>query len=217
MASRAILDFTLFLLYINNLLDDVICNITIYAGDTTLYSKCNWASDLWQHLQLDSELELDLCNIVDWGRKWLFDFNAEKFSLKKFNASMHLTVRSNCGAIDVKKKMNQFLMENRSFMCWDYLSIITWIEALTLSLLLKRKGKEIGALTSSTKFLFFEVALYLHKSFIRSCMKYCCYVSAGTWICWISYRNWKARLDSVLTISLKPLPHRRNVASLSLF
>ena len=28
---------TLFLLYINDLLDDVICNIAIYADDTTLY------------------------------------------------------------------------------------------------------------------------------------------------------------------------------------
>ena len=30
---------TLFLLYINDLSDDVICNITIYADDTTLCSK----------------------------------------------------------------------------------------------------------------------------------------------------------------------------------
>ena len=69
---------------------------------------------MWQHLQLDSELELDLCNILNWGRKWLFDFNAEKFSLKKFNASMHLTVRSNCGAIDVKKK-NESVLNGKSF------------------------------------------------------------------------------------------------------
>ena len=34
-----------FLLYINDLLDDVICNIAIYADDTILYSKCNQASD----------------------------------------------------------------------------------------------------------------------------------------------------------------------------
>ena len=46
----------LFLLYINDLLDDVICNITIYADDTTLYSKCDPASDLWQQLELVSEL-----------------------------------------------------------------------------------------------------------------------------------------------------------------
>ena len=36
----------LFLLYINDLPDDVICNIAIYADDTTLYSKSDQASDL---------------------------------------------------------------------------------------------------------------------------------------------------------------------------
>ena len=30
---------TLFLLYINDLTDDVVCNIAIYADDTTLYSR----------------------------------------------------------------------------------------------------------------------------------------------------------------------------------
>ena len=41
-------------------LDDVICNITRYAYDTTLYSKCDQASDFWQQLELASELESDL-------------------------------------------------------------------------------------------------------------------------------------------------------------
>ena len=44
----SILGPTLFLLYINDLPDDVICNIAIYGDDTTLHSKCNQASDLWQ-------------------------------------------------------------------------------------------------------------------------------------------------------------------------
>ena len=47
-----ILGPTLFQLYINDLLDDFICNIAIYVDDTTLYSKCNQASDLWQQLEL---------------------------------------------------------------------------------------------------------------------------------------------------------------------
>ena len=44
--QRFILGPTLFLLYINDLPDDVICNITIYADDSTLYSKCDQAFDL---------------------------------------------------------------------------------------------------------------------------------------------------------------------------
>ena len=56
---------TLFLLCINDLSDDVICNIAIYGDDTTLYSKCNQASDVWQQLGLVSELESDLWETVN--------------------------------------------------------------------------------------------------------------------------------------------------------
>ena len=58
--------------------DDIICNITIYADDTTLYSKCDQAFDLWQQIDLTFELESDIQNPVNWGKKWLVDFNAGK-------------------------------------------------------------------------------------------------------------------------------------------
>ena len=58
------LDPTLFLLYINDFPDDVICSIAIYADDTTLYSECDQASDMWQQLELASELESDLQDTV---------------------------------------------------------------------------------------------------------------------------------------------------------
>ena len=61
----SILGPTLFLLYINDFPDDVICDIAIYADDTNLFSKCDKASDLWQQLELASELESDLQDTVD--------------------------------------------------------------------------------------------------------------------------------------------------------
>ena len=86
----------LFLLYINDLPDDVICNIAIYADDATLYSKSDQAAELWQYLELASELESNLQDTVDWGRKWFLDFKAGKTQLVSFDWS------NNTGAIDVK-------------------------------------------------------------------------------------------------------------------
>ena len=92
----SILGPILFLLYINGLPDDVICNIAIYADDTTLYSKCDQASDLWQQLELAYQLESDLRDTVDCGRNWFVDFNVGKTQLVSFDWS------NNTGAIDLK-------------------------------------------------------------------------------------------------------------------
>ena len=58
--QSSILGPTFFLLYSNDLPDNVICNIDVYADDTTLYSKCDQAFDLWQQLEMAYEYESDL-------------------------------------------------------------------------------------------------------------------------------------------------------------
>ena len=55
-SQGSILSSRLFLLYINDLHDDAICDIAIYADDTSLYIL----PDQWQQLELSSELESDL-------------------------------------------------------------------------------------------------------------------------------------------------------------
>ena len=102
----SIIGLTLFLLYINDLPDDVVCDIAIYADDTTPYSKCDWASDLWQQLELASELESDLRDTVNWGKKWLVDFNSGKTQLVSFDGS------NNNGSIDMK--MGGSILEEKS-------------------------------------------------------------------------------------------------------
>ena len=47
--------------------------------------KCDQASDPWQQLELASNLESDLQDTVDWGKKWLIDFNAGKNQLVSFD------------------------------------------------------------------------------------------------------------------------------------
>ena len=56
----SILGPKLFLLYTNDLPDNVICNIATYADDSTLYSTSDQVSDLCQQLELASKLESDL-------------------------------------------------------------------------------------------------------------------------------------------------------------
>ena len=141
--------------YINELPDDFIC--AIYADDTILYSKCDQASDLWQQLELASELESDLRDTVDWVKKWLVNFSAMKTQLVSFDLS------NNTGSIDVKMDGSAF--EEKSSIA-------------------KTASKKIGVLICSMKFLSPEVALYLYKSTTRPCMEYCCHVWAGAPSCY---------------------------------
>ena len=133
----SILSPTLFLLYIIDLPDDVICNIAIYADDTTFYSKCDQASDKWQQLELASELQSDLQDTVDWGSKWLVDFNAGKTQLVLFYQS------KNTGAIDVKLD-GPVLEEKSSFkmLGLTFSSKLDWGSYIT-SLLLKLPPRKL--------------------------------------------------------------------------
>ena len=70
------------------------------------------------------------------GKKWLVNFNAGKTELVPFDRS------NNTGAIDVKMD-GSVLQEKSSFRCWVCLSLLNWIGALTLSLLLKLPARKL--------------------------------------------------------------------------
>ena len=158
--------------------DNVICDIAIYADGITLYSKCDQASDLWQQLELASELESDLQDTVDWNNKWLVNFDAGKTQLVLFNCS-----ESN-GSIDVK--MDGFALEEKSPFKMLGLTFSSKLDLFSYIIsTLKTASKKIGVLIRSMKFLSPEVALYLYKSIIGPCMEYCCHVWAGGPSCYL--------------------------------
>ena len=82
-----------------------------------LYSKCDQASDLFQQLEVASELESDLRDTVDWGKKCLVDFNVGNTQLVSFDRS------NNNVSIDVKmdgpvlEEKSSFKMLGLTFSC----------------------------------------------------------------------------------------------------
>ena len=152
---------------------------------------------------------------MDWGRKWLVDFNAGKTQLFSFDRS------KNDGAIDVKMD-GSVLEEKTSFkmLGLTFSSKLDW-DSFIVSIS-KTASKKIGALIRSMKFLSPEVALYLYKSTIQPCMEYCCHVWAGAPSFYLELldklQKWICRtVGPSLAACLEPLAHCRNVASLSLF
>ena len=132
-------------------------------------NKAKYLSPVNQ-LSLVSELESGLRDTVDWGRKWFVDFNAGKAQLVLFDWS------KNTGAINVK--MYGSVLEEKSpfkMLGLTFSSKLDWGSYIV--------SIAKTALIHSMKCLSPEVALFLYKSTIRSCMEYCCQVCAGVPSC----------------------------------
>ena len=172
-------------------------SVIIYADDKTLCSTCDQASDLWQQLELTSELESDLWDTEDWDRKWLVDFNAVKSQLVLSDQS------NNTGAIDVK--MNGSALEEISFFNMLVLAFSS-LRALTLSLLLKLPPRKLEFWF--VLWSFFLLRLLCISINLTYGHTWNTVVVSGlvllvaTWNCWFSYKNWYAGL---LVLHLLPL------------
>ena len=178
-----------------------------------LPTQCDQASDLWQQLELASELESDLQDTVDWGRKWLIDFSAGKIQLVSFDRS------NNAGVTDVK--MDASVLEDKSFKMpvLPFSFKLYW--CCFIIFIPKTVSKKIGTLIRSMIFLSPEVALYLYKFSARPYMEYYCHVWAGAPSCYLELLNkLQKRICKTtgpsLATSLEPLAHCRNVGNLNL-
>ena len=174
----SIFGLTLFLPYINDPPDDIVWDIAICADGAILYSKYGQASDLWQQLESASELESDLQDTVEWGKKRFFDFNGGRTHLVLFDWS------NKNGSIDVK--MDEYALEEKSslkMLGLTFSSKLDW--SFYIISIAKTASKKIGALIRSMKFCSPEVALYLHKSIIHLCMEYCCHIWDSASSCYL--------------------------------
>ena len=152
---------------------------------------------------------------MDWGKKWLLDFNAGKTQLVSFlwsNKTGSNDVKMDGSVLDEKSSFKMLGLTFSANLDWGpYIISIA-----------KSASKKTGALIPSMKFLSHGVALYLCKSTICPYMEYYCHVWTGVPSCNLElldklqkriYRT----VGSSLAATLEPLAHCQNVTSLSLF
>ena len=151
------------------------------------------------HLELASEFESDIRDTANWGMKWLVVFNAGKTQPDLFDQSKTLVLL-------VWKWMGLFLRKNLLLRCWGWLSLLNWIGAVTLSLLLKlppRKLEPWFVLWSFFLLRLLCISINLPYAHVWNTVVMSGLVlPVATWNCWISYRNGYAEL---LVLNLLPV------------
>ena len=81
----SVLGPTLFLVFINDLPDDLFSRVGIFADDTTIYSCLSKSHTVFEKVELAADLESDLRTVTEWGDKWLVSFNSSKTKLLSIN------------------------------------------------------------------------------------------------------------------------------------
>ena len=114
---------------------------------------------------------------MDWGKKWLVDFNAGKTQLVLFDSS------NNTCSIDGKVD-GSVLEEKSSFKMLELTFSFKLDWSFYIISIAKTASNKIATLIYSMKFLSPEVPLYLYKSTIHPCMEYCCHFWAGAPSCY---------------------------------
>ena len=136
---------------------------------------------------------------MHWGSKWIVDFSAGKTQLILFDWS------NNSSAIDVTMD-GSVLEKNNLLRCWGWLSLLNWIRAHTLLLLLKLSPRKLElwfVLWSFFLLRLLSISInwpYSHawNTVIMSGLV----LLVATWNCWINYKNGYAGL---LALHLLPL------------
>ena len=118
--------------------------------------------------------------------------------------------------------MGVFLKKFHLLRCWGWLSLLNWIGASTLSLLLKlhlRKLEPWFILWSFFLLTLLCISINLPHTCVCSTVAMSGLVLlVAIWNCWISYKNeYAGTVGPSLAASLETSAHHRNAASLSLF
>ena len=156
----SILGPLLFLIYINDIVEDVHCNIRLFADDTSLFIIVDDPTEAAQLLNSDME------KIHQWAKRWLVRFNPAKsesllFS-RKINKPFHPPISMNYQVI------SEVTMHNHLGLTFS--NDCTWHEHLAQ---IKTKAWQRIYIMRKLKFLLDRKSLQtIYFSFIRPLLEY---------------------------------------------
>ena len=211
---------TLFLLFIDDLLQCTSLSSHSYADDTTVHvtsqfvSPPSAAARSASRVAMSSSLNDGLRDISDWGRRNLVKFNASKTCFLPISLSKdpsHESIIFENVEINPLESINVLGLE----IC-DNLSWKNHIEGLV-----KSASKKLGILFRCRRYFSSQELLQLYVGLIRPCLEYCSHVWGGSYYTYlldrVEAKAFRLINDPTLTSSLDSLSLRRGVASLTIF
>ena len=149
-----VLGALLFVVYINDILDDIQSDGVLYADDTKIFRQISSQKDALI-------LQSDINKLINWSNKWLLSFNLEKchvLTLGKFEDIMYAHRYSVCEHeiehVDQEKDLGVILEPNLSF-------------AEHISTKVKVANSLVGTIRRSFSFLDAKSFKILFTSYVR--------------------------------------------------
>ena len=133
----------LFIIFINDLPDNLLCDVTIYADDTTLSVSYSGAENRTHFANL---LNSDLQGVLDWGSSWKITFNPDKTQLLTISRSKNRNFPPIIMASDQLDELSCLRL-----LGLDITSSLSWRKHIEC--LAKANSKKIGCLYRARKYL----------------------------------------------------------------
>ena len=147
----------LFLIYINDIDNDLVCKISKFADDTKIGNK---ASTLLQRQQIQT----DLNKLVEWADRWQMNFNINKCKVLHLgNRNQKAQYNMNgiqLNAVDKEKDLGVIITS-------DLKPSLQCTEAV------KKANKLVGLIGRSFEFKSEKIILTLYNSLVRPHLEYC--------------------------------------------
>ena len=167
----SVLGPNLFLVFINELPDEVLSRIGIYTDGATLYSSIG-KSVFFEKVESAGELQLDLRSIAEWIDRWVVVFIATKTNPLSFNRHRDpLLVSMEMNGLELPEEISFRLLG------LTFTRSMNW--KLYIQSIAKAVSWKLGSLYRAQRFLTPESILYMYKFTIRPCIEYCSHIWRG--------------------------------------